>query len=163
LRQRRFPSDAGSTDDHRARVAPKTLALRWLARREWSRAELAAKLRQRGVQDDEISALLDELTAAGYLSDARCAESLVAQRAGRYGKRAIAQALKDRGIGTEEARTALAPLAEADEFAQAQALWQQRFGTAPANEREKARQIRFLLTRGYGLSIALRVLRDCAS
>ncbi len=40
-----------------------------------------------------------------------------------------------------------------------QALWRQRFGTAPANERDKARQVRFLQARGYGLSVALRVLR----
>lgn len=39
------------------------------------------------------------------------------------------------------------------------ALWRQRFGVVPANQREKARQVRFLLARGYGLATALRVLR----
>ena len=53
----------------------------------------------------------------------------------------------------------MAPLAATDELADATALWQQRFGTAPANQQEKARQVRFLLSRGYGMSVALRVLR----
>ena len=34
-----------------------------------------------------------------------------------------------------------------------------RFGAAPANDREKARQVRYLQARGYGLSVALRVMR----
>ena len=29
----------------------------------------------------------------------------------------------------------------------------------PKDEREKARQVRFLMARGYGLSVALKVLR----
>ena len=53
----------------------------------------------------------------------------------------------------------MAPLAATDELADATALWRQRFGSAPANQKEKARQVRFLLSRGYGMSVALRVLR----
>jgi regulatory protein len=68
-------------------------------------------------------------------------------------------ALKERGIGAGDAAAALAPLAESDEFADAQALWTRRFGTAPADDREKARHVRFLQSRGYSLSIALRVVR----
>ncbi len=140
-------------------VSPKALAVRWLARREMSRGELAQRLRRRGVASEDIERVLDELAVAGYLSDARVAEAIVAQRAGRFGRRAIAYTLREKGIGSEHAAAALAPLAAGDEFADATALWRQRFGTAPANQREKARQVRFLLARGYGLSIALRVLR----
>ena len=46
-----------------------------------------------------------------------------------------------------------------DELADATALWQRRFGMPPRDEREKARQMRFLLSRGYGMSVALKVLR----
>ena len=124
-----------------------------------SRGELAQRLRRRGVASEDIERALDELAAAGYLSDARVAEAIVAQKAGRFGRRAIAHTLREKGIGSEHAAAALAPLAAGDEFADATALWRQRFGTAPANQREQARQVRFLLARGYGLSIALRVLR----
>ncbi len=45
------------------------------------------------------------------------------------------------------------------ELEEALALWRRRFGVAPANEREKARQWRFLLSRGYSSAIAYKVLR----
>ena len=159
MRQRRVPRGEDAAGAARPAVAPKALAVRWLARREYSRAELAQRLRQRGVTVEDIERALDELAAAGYLSDARYAQAVVAQRAGHYGRRAIVHALKERGIGAGDAATALAPLADSDEFADAQALWQRRFGKAPADDREKARHVRFLQSRGYSLSVALRVVR----
>ena len=140
-------------------TSPKVLAVRMLARREYSRAELTQRLAHKGIPRDDIERALDELAAGGYLSDARYAQAVVAQRSGRYGKRAIAHVLREKGIAAPDALTAMAPLADTDEIADASALWQQRFGAAPANQREKARQVRFLLSRGYGLSVALRVLR----
>ncbi len=68
-----------------------------LARRDYSRAELSQRLARRGVARDDIERALDELAAAGYLSDARYAQALVAQRSGRYGKRAIAHVLQRKG------------------------------------------------------------------
>lgn len=164
MRGRRAPrgEDAGtdaSGGPASPAVSPKALAVRWLARREYSRAELAERLRRRGAAPEDVERALDELAAAGYLSDARYAQAVVAQRAGRYGKRAIVHALKERGIAAADVDAALAPLAGADEFADAQALWQRRFGTAPADDRERARQVRFLQSRGYGLAVALRVVR----
>lgn len=144
-------------------MAPQVLAVRWLARREYSRSDLTQRLRRRGIAAEEIERALDELAAAGYLSDARYAQAVVAQRVGRFGQRAIAHALRERGIAAAEARTALAPLAATDELADAQALWRRRFGAAPANDREKARQVRYLQARGYSLSTALRVLRAAGS
>ena len=100
----------------------------------------------------------------GYLSDARYAQAVVAQRKGRFGKRAIVHALSERGIAAPEAASALAQLAGSDELAEARALWQRRFGQkgnpVPRDERDKARQVRFLQARGYSLSVALRVLRE---
>jgi regulatory protein len=93
------------------------------------------------------------------LSDARYAQAVVAQRKGRFGKRAIVHALKERGIAAPDAAAALTQLADGDELEEAAALWQRRFGTAPADEREKARHVRFLQARGYSLSTALAVLR----
>lgn len=141
---------------------PRTLkqrAVGLLARREYSRAELAARLAAGGATRDQIDPLLDELERAGYLSDARFASAVVRQKAGGYSKRAIAHALREKGVAAPEAKEALAALDGDDEFAQALALWQRRFGKAPADDREKARQVRFLLSRGYATSVVFRVLR----
>jgi regulatory protein len=159
MRQRRAAPGAAADKEAKPPASPKVLAVRMLARREYSRAELAQRLLRKGIARDDIEHALDELAEAGYLSDARYANAVVAQRSGRYGKRAIAYALREKGIAAPEALAAMAPLAATDELADATALWRQRFGTAPANQKEKARQVRFLLSRGYGMSVALRVLR----
>ena len=83
----------------------KARAIALLARREYSRAELRAKLggdRSRASADAEgtanfdgnanfaeIDTLLDELAALGYLSDARFAQAMVRQKSSGYSKRAI--------------------------------------------------------------------------
>jgi len=130
-----------------------------LARREYGRAELGAKLIAKGASRDEADGVLGELERQGYLSDARFAHAVVAQKAGQYGKRAIVHALKERRVEPSAAHDALRALEGADELADATALWQRRFGTPPRDERGKARQVRFLLARGYSTSVALKVLR----
>ena len=113
----------------------------------------------RGVTEADADAALDELARSGLLSDARYAEAIVAQKAGRYGRRAIAHALKEKGVDEAAAASALTALAGRDEVDEALALWRRRYGSPPADEREKARQVRFLVSRGYSMSVALKVLR----
>jgi regulatory protein len=55
---------------------------------------------------------------------------------------------------------ALATVAGNDELAEAMALWERKCGEPPKDERDKARQVRFLMARGYGMSVALKVLRS---
>ena len=59
-------------------------ALRCLAQREHSRAELARKLGSLG-EADEVNAELDRLTELGLLSDARFADAYVRAKAARFG------------------------------------------------------------------------------
>lgn len=130
-----------------------------LARREYGRIELRARLLARGVDAADVDAALDELSRRGLLSDARYAEALVAQRAGRYGRRAIAHEMKEKGVEPDAAASALASLAGRDEVEEALALWRRRYDAPPADAREKSRQVRFLLSRGYPMSVALKVLK----
>ena len=141
----------------------KVAAIRLLARREYARAELHARLLARGATRDEVERVLDELEQNGYLSDARFAQALVAQKAGRYGRRAIAHQLRQKQVAPAAAADALASIAPTDEVADATALWQRRFGVLPKDDREKARQVRFLQARGYSITIALKVLRHVAA
>jgi regulatory protein len=140
-------------------VSIRATAIRMLARREYARAELSERLTRRGADAAEVTRVLDELEQLGYLSDARFAQMLVTQKAGRYGKRAIAHALTQRRVASPAAQTALDTLKNVDELAEASALWARRFDSPPRDERERARQIRFLMARGYGLSTALKVVR----
>jgi regulatory protein len=143
--------------------ALRATAIRMLARRDYGRAELAQRLAMRGGSREEIERTLDDLERSGYLSDARFAQTLVDRKAGRYGKEAIAHELKEKRVAPEAAAEALATLAAGDELTEATAQWQRRFGVAPANDREKARQLRFLRSRGYSTSVAWKVLRAASA
>ena len=59
----------------------------------------------------------------------------------------------------ETVSEALASTEQDDEEAMV-ALWRKRFGKAPANDREKARQVRFLQSRGFSLSAVFKLLRN---
>jgi regulatory protein len=146
----------------RATRPPKSIkarAIAALARREYSRAELRAKLVAAGAAPQETDAALDEVAALGYLSDARYAQAAVSRKAGTHSRRAIEESLKAKGVATDVAGAALAATAVDDRDVMV-ALWRRRFGVAPANEREKARQVRFLQSRGFALSAIFKLLRD---
>ena len=129
-----------------------------LARREFSRAELRKRLLPTGANSAEIDAVLDELCGSSLLSDARFAAALVHQKQTSHSRRAIAHALREKGVDADASAAALSTL-DPDELTVATALWSRRFGKPPADEREKARQVRFLVSRGYSHAIAFKVLR----
>ena len=140
--------------------SPKALAVRMLARREYSRAELTQRLAHKGIAARRIERALDELAAAGYLSDARYANAVVAQRSGRYGKRAIVHALREKGIAAADAQAAHGAAGRRGrsrrrDGAVAATL---RHARPPTSAKRRAR-CASCLSRGYGLSVALRVLR----
>lgn len=114
---------------------------------------------QRGYDRAEVAAALDDLERRGYLSDARYAAERVERHAGHLGRRAIAHDLRRKGVSEPARRQALSALEQRDELADATALWTRRFGRLPVDAREAARQIRYLVSRGYTSEIALRVLR----
>ena len=103
--------------------------------------------------------MLDELSGLGYISDERYARAIAMRKAGRYSRRSIFGELKAKGIAAGDIDAALAEAGIDDEAALA-ALWQRRFAQPPADEREKARQVRFLQARGFALSAILKLLRS---
>ena len=74
-------------------------------------------------------------------------------------KRAISASLKAKGVDADVASAALAA-SEVDDQDAMTALWRRKFGAPPANDREKARQVRFLQSRGFALSAIFRLLRN---
>jgi len=134
----------------------RAAALRLLARREHSRSELELRLARRGGDAADVAAVLDALERDGYLSDTRFAHAVVAQKAGRYGKRAIAHALRERGVDGDVAREALDALTGGDEIDEASSLLARRFPNVPSDDRDRARRVRFLIARGYAPATARR-------
>ena len=143
-------------------------ALQYLARREFSRAELRAKLLPYVVapEDDfasappiDLDALLDDLTARGWLSDARATTQLVHAKRKRFGTQRITHELRQRGISDELIDAELPALKES-ELEAARDVWQRRFGTLPQDAKEKAKQMRFLQSRGFSMESIIKVMRS---
>ena len=141
-------------------------ALQQLARREYSRAELRGKLLPH-VQADadfeqaspvDVDALLDDLAARGWLSDERAAIQLVHAKRSRFGTQRITYELRQKGIAEELISAALPELKDS-ELATAREVWRKKFGTAPQDEKEKAKQVRFLQSRGFSMDVIFKVLR----
>jgi regulatory protein len=143
-----------------ARTEPslRARAMRFLARREHSRAELQRKLSAVAEEGDDVEALLDELASKGWLSDARFAELAVRSKARRFGPLKVAYQLRAKGVGEETIAIAFAS-AGTEGAADLGKVWRSRFSNAPADQRERGRQVRFLQGRGFGLDDILRFLK----
>ena len=133
-------------------------AIRLLARRDRSRAEMQRLLAAYCADDAMIAALLDELQARDWLSEARLAAQLVHSRRSRSGSLRIRQELTRRGVKPDVIEESTAGLEQTD-LAAALDLWRRRFGQPAADRRQRERQLRFLLNRGFGHGTALQVLR----
>lgn len=137
-------------------------ALRCLARREHTRFELARKLSPQAEKPEALEALLDDLTERGLLSDQRYAEMRVNARSARLGNARLAHELRTQGVSGElVADTLAAKEAEYPELSRAQQVWQRKFKTLPAaaEHKERARQMRFLMTRGFSSATIRQVLQ----
>lgn len=140
-------------------AALRARALRLLARREHSRAELRRKLAPHVEEGVDLDVLLDDFTKRGWLSEERFVEQTVRAKSRRFGPMKIAHHLREKGIGEEGIAAALAQ-ARAGEAEALGAAWRARFGRPPEDAAEKARQVRFLQGRGFALESILKLLRD---
>lgn len=168
---------AMSSEDADKQDAAKKLrnkALRLLTTREHSREELLRKLAQAKARrtreeakapkpdKDDIASLVDELTAQGWQSDDRYAEAIVRRLTGQASRRFIGEKLAQAGIKSDVAATALEAL-EQDDVEVAHALWTRRFGDTPKDDKERQRQIRYLLSRGFHLGDAFKLVPQAAA
>ena len=142
----------------------KGRALRYLAAREHSRAELAAKLARHAdaeADPEAVARVLDELTAKGFIDEARVAESVLHRRAGRLGGARVLQELRAKGLPDEVLADAAEQLRHT-ELARAREVWRKKFGQLPVDASERARQLRFMAGRGFSAEVARRVLGGAA-
>lgn len=126
----------------------ETRALRYLARREYSRHELEKKLSAYEQSPHVLSDLLDQLEHDGYLSTERFAEQTKRARRSRFGSQRIVHELKEKGVDAHLIAEILPGLKETD-LETAWQIWQKKFGTPPGDHKERGKQMRFLINRGF--------------
>lgn len=140
-----------------SQLSLKGRALRLLSQREHSRAELERKLRAYEETSGELVRALDELQARGFISEERVAASVVHRRAGRLGSARLRQELEGKGLERSLVEQTLAEL-RGSELERARAVWARKFGAAPTDAVGRAKQMRFLLARGFAAEVVRRVL-----
>ena len=172
-------SEFGSTVKKRNQQGPslKARALRLLSMREYSRKGLAAKLEEgvarmlklNSAEDNaelsvpeiplkiQIEAVLDDFEARGWLSDQRFAEALVRRRSERFGTRKIQDELKQAGVDSAKTADLLQSL-KLTEYQRAYELWLRKFGAIAQEQKERARQYRFLASKGFSSDVVSRVV-----
>jgi len=139
-------------------ISLRVRAMRYLARREHSRAELHGKLLPHVQEGDDLAAVLDELEKRNWLSDARAATQWVDAKRSRFGTQRIAHELRQKGIAESLITDAILQMKET-ELDAAREVWQKKFGILPQDQQEKARQVRFLQSRGFSMDVIFKVLR----
>lgn len=152
---------ASATSDSKRKGPQLSLrgrALGYLSRREHSRAELSRKLTPHLDEGDSLDTLLDALEQEGWLSNERFVESVVHRRGTRLGTNRIVHELKRNGIDETLIQDAGAELNKT-ELARARDVWSKKFGELPTTPAERAKQARFLATRGFNGGTIVKVLK----
>ncbi|WP_410497905.1 recombination regulator RecX [Chitinibacter sp. S2-10] len=138
-------------------VSLRNKALQMLGRRDHSRAELAQKLQAYTETPEEIPALLDDFEARGWLSDSRFAEQWTHYRSQRYGLGRLKQELRQKGITSDIIDASIEAVADQEEET-ARRLWRKKFGQVAQDPKERAKQLRFLASRGFSTAVIYRVV-----
>ena len=134
----------------------KARALRYLARREHSRAELARKLAPRAQSREALDALLEELAARKQLSDSRYAEERARSLARKYGPAKIRHDLRSKGVADE-----IVDQVSADgELERARQVLARKYREPATSREERAKRGRFLQGRGFSMDVVGRLLRQ---
>jgi regulatory protein len=135
----------------------KGRALRCLAQREHSRAELERKLAAHAESPGQLTQVLDELQAKDFISEVRVVESVINRRAGRFGAARIRHELQGKGLAPEMVADAVSGL-KASEVERAREVWRRKFGEPAADAAARGKQMRFLAARGFGAEAIRRVV-----
>ena len=172
-------SEFGNTVKKSKKQSPslKARALRLLSMREYSRKGLSTKLEEsaaralklQSAQGDseevpqglplavQIEAVLDDFEARGWLSDQRFAEALVRRRSERFGTQKIQDELAQAGVDGSTTAELLRNLKET-EYQRAHELWLRKFGVLATEQKERARQYRFLASKGFSSAVVSKVV-----
>lgn len=124
-------------------------AVSLLARRDHARRELETKLRSKVGDHPALAAVIEWCEEHGFIDDRRFAGFFVRSRIDRgQGVLRIRLELQQRGVASELIESALQET-EVDWFALAREVRARRFRQYPQDQKEKARQLRFLQGRGF--------------
>ena len=149
-------------------ISLKGRALRLLSGREYSRAELVKKLTPFETTAGELAKALDELQAKDFINEQRVVDSVLHRRSAKLGTARIKQELQSKGLDAGAVLDAV-DLLKSTETERAREVWRKKFGKSSAYDdseaasttispSDRAKQIRFLMSRGFSAEAVRRVV-----
>jgi regulatory protein len=151
-----FPT-ANEKQPDEPHLALRARALRYLARREHSRDELARKLAPYAESHEILEGVLRELESRKQLSNERFAEERARWLARKYGAAKIRQDLKSRGVPDDVSARVTC---EANDIPRARAILERKYRGVATTREERARRSRFLQSRGFSYDTIRAVVSD---
>jgi len=157
--------DVESDDDEKLKakrasgfqLSLKGRALRLLSLREHSRQELERKLKPFEETPGELAEALDFLQAKDFINEQRVVESVVNRRSAKLGASRVRQELQAKGLPVEAIAEAVQEM-RSTELERAREVWRKKFGEPPQDQAARAKQIRFLVSRGFAPEVVKRVV-----
>lgn len=140
----------------------KARALRLLARREHTRAELARKLAPDAESSAKLEALISQLQARNQVSDERYAEARANQLSRKFGAARVRRELVAKGVEREAVARLAADLEKSD-LDRACSILLRKYRTPATTPKERARRARFLQSRGFSADVIRRSLAFAAT
>lgn len=144
--------------------------MRLLAARARSRAELTDRLLRKGLDEQVVGKLLDDLERSGLVDDADFAEQWVffRHRDGARSRKALSLELRRKGVDEELIAEAVGQISDDGERDRAVALVRRTLarrripsaGEVDACRREQRRLVGMLARKGYGAELAYSVVID---
>ena len=134
-------------------------AMDFLALREYGQKELINKLHSKGFSDEISSSVVERLTEDGLQNDSRFIESFIRSRIKQgKGQLKITQELEQKNLPSQSIYSALDNL-DMNWLELAHEVRIKKFGNnLPADFNKKAKQIRFLQSRGFENEIIRKIL-----
>ena|SRR3990167_7548420 len=128
----------------------KQAALRYLARRDHSKAELSQKLQRKGFAQEEIQCFLQYAAQKGWIKEERYIENYIRARSAKgFGPLRIRLELQSKGITHEKIAEQLNIADNAWLSIAARVFEKTRQGQLSKEALVRAKQIRFLKQRGF--------------
>ena len=175
-------STAGAEQKSEVNLLAKAVAI--LSRRECSEKELRQRLQRYTDDMGAINAVVSRLQRENWQSDERFVESFVQSREQRWGNQKIFHALSQHDLDSEQLSELKEELKDS-EYQRAREVWIRRFGdkygvslygteTSGDDEflseteqqsfeeqaKEKAKQLRFLASRGFSADVVYKVVNS---
>jgi regulatory protein len=152
-------------DSPDAPAKTRQTALRLLSLRDFSEAELGARLRAKGCTSAAIEGVLEEFRERGYVDDVRYAERQAAYlvREKLYGDRRIEARLLEQGLARETVRQALTSARRELPEARALALRlekESRSRDGDTDPKQKRRLFQRLVGRGFPPALVVAALQN---